>query len=96
MNYEIFQYPEADEDILDAINYYSQSSRTLASSFENQLSLAYEKLEKNPYFQIRYEDIRGLMIKKFPYLILFYINEEIRTVNILSVFCTHQNPEKYP
>jgi len=27
---------------------------------------------------------------------LFDVDEKEKIVNILSVFCTHQNPEKYP
>ncbi|MBO6186326.1 MAG: type II toxin-antitoxin system RelE/ParE family toxin [Chryseobacterium sp.] len=96
MAFEIFQYPEADEDILDAVNYYKEISNSVASNFERQLSKAYDKLERNPFFQIRYDDVRVLPLKKFPYIILFHIDELKKIVYVISVFCTHQNPEKYP
>ncbi|MGO4707715.1 type II toxin-antitoxin system RelE/ParE family toxin [Chryseobacterium sp. 2TAF14] len=96
MAFEIFQYPEADEDILDAVNYYKEISNSVVSNFERQLSKAYDKLERNPFFQIRYDDVRVLPLKKFPYIILFHIDELKKIVYVISVFCTHQNPEKYP
>lgn len=96
MAFEIFQYPEADEDILEAINYYIEISNSAASNFEKQLSKAYDQLERNPFFQIRYDDVRVLPLKKFPYIILFHIDEIKKFVYVISVFCTHQNPEKYP
>ena len=96
MVFEIFQYPEADQDILAAVNYSKEISNSTASNFEKQLSKAYDQLERNPFFQIRYVDVRVLLLKKFPYIILFHIDEELKAVYILSVFCTHQNPEKYP
>ena len=70
MAFKIFQYPEANEDILEAVNYYKNISYSVASNFERQLSKAYDKLEKNPFFQIRYDDVRALPLKNF--LISFY------------------------
>ncbi|SMP03023.1 type II toxin-antitoxin system RelE/ParE family toxin [Chryseobacterium profundimaris] len=75
MAFEIFQYPEANQDILDAVDYYKTISNSTVSSFEKQLSKAYDQLERNTFFQIRYDDVRVLPIKKFPYIILFHIDE---------------------
>lgn len=96
MVFEIFQYPEADQDILAAVNYYKEISNSTASNFEKQLSKAYDQLERNPFFQIRSDDVRVLPLKKFPYIILFHIDEIKKIVFVISVFSTHQNPEKYP
>lgn len=96
MAFEIFQYPEADEDIMNAVEYYKEISNSVLSSFEKELSTAYDRLERNPFFQIRYDDIRVLPLRKFPYVVLFHIDEAKKIVYILSVFCTHQNPEKHP
>lgn len=96
MVFEIFQYPEADQDILAAVNYYKEISNSTASNFEKQLSKAYDQLERNPFFQVRYDDVRVLPLKKFPYIILFHIDEIKKIVFVISVLCTHQNPEKYP
>lgn len=96
MAFEIFQYPEADEDILEALNYYKEISSSAASNFQKQLSKAYDQLERNPFFQIRYDDVRVLPLKKFPYIILFHIDEIKKCIYVISVFCTHQNSEKYP
>jgi hypothetical protein len=64
MAFEIFQYPEANQDILDAVDYYKTISNSTVSNFEKQLSKAYDQLERNPFFQIRYDDVRVLPIKK--------------------------------
>ncbi|CAD7807690.1 hypothetical protein CHRY9390_01699 [Chryseobacterium aquaeductus] len=96
MAFEIFQYPEADEDILNAIDYYKEISNSVLSSFEKELSKAYGKLERNPFFQIRYDDVRVLPFRKFPYVVLFHVDEVKKFVYVVSVFCTHQNPEKHP
>jgi len=96
MAFEIFQYPEADEDILNAIDYYKEISNSVLSSFEKELSRAYDRLERNPFFQIRYDDVRILPLRKFPYIVLFHVDVVKKFVYVISVFCTHQNPEKYP
>ena len=53
-------------------------------------------LTKNPFFQIRYKDYHGFPIQKFPFIILYYIDEVNKTIYILSVFNTSLNPTKYP
>jgi len=96
MAFEIFHYPEANEDILEAVNYYKTISKSTALNFKQQLAKAYDQLERNPFFQIRYDDVRVLPLKKFPYIILFHRDKIQKFMYVISVFCTHQNPEKYP
>ncbi len=39
---------------------------------------------------------RGLPMKKFPYMIIFKMDEPEQTVFMKAIFHTSQNPEKYP
>lgn len=96
MVFKILVSPIATNNIDDAIKYYKVKSQTAAKSFRKKLFDAYKSLQTNPFFAVRYREVRAIPLKKLPYLVLFEIDEKENTVNILSVFCTHQNPEKYP
>lgn len=96
MAFKVVISKEAEIEVDDALQYYKRFSNQTAKSFQKQLNFCYKKLKENPFFQVRYLNVRGLPLSKYPYLLLFRISEEKKTVFILSVFCTHQNPEKYP
>ncbi len=97
MAFKIIVSPEAEKEIDIAFEYYVEFSKSAGKSFNKQLSESYKKLKKlNPFFERRYLNVRALPFSKYPYLVLFRIDEIRKIVFILSVFCTHQNPEKYP
>jgi plasmid stabilization system protein ParE len=96
MAFKILVSPIAANDIDEAVKYYKIRSQTAAKSFKKKLLDAYKSLQINPFFAVKYKNVRAIPLKKLPYLILFDIDEKEQIINILSVFCTHQNPEKYP
>ena len=96
MNYNLVILDQAQEEINNAYEYYLEISFSVMKSFNNQLEMAYQSLETNPFFQFRYKKLRALPFKTFPYMIFFDINEEEKVVYIYSVFNTNQDPEKYP
>lgn len=96
MAYKIVLSPKAEIEIDDAIQYYNQFSKSAAKSFKKQLSNSYKKIRVNPFFEKKYNNIRFLPFSKYPYIVLFRIDEVAKKAFVLSVFCTHQNPGKYP
>lgn len=96
MAFKILVSPIANNNIDDAIKYYKLQSQSAAKSFKKKLLDAYKSLQINPFFAVKYKDVRAIPLKKLPYLVLFDVDEKKKIVNILSVFCTHQNREKYP
>ena len=96
MAYKIFVSPRAQFEIENAIDYYSLYSASAPYIFIKMLAFAYHALENNPFFRIRYKNIRSLKINKFPYSLYFVINETPNTVRILSCFNNKRNPIKRP
>jgi len=95
MAYKISLSPKAYIDISYAFEYYSVSKQTLIN-FDKELEIAYSTLSQNPHFRIRYKNITGFPLKKFPYLLLYEIDETEQAVYIYSVFNTNLDPKKYP
>jgi toxin ParE1/3/4 len=96
MSYKIVFEPRSIFDIQDAIDYYDSKQLGLGEYFFHTLEEHIEVITKSPFFQVKYKDYQGLPIKKFPFIIFYFIDEEKKTVYIVSVFNTSLNPQKYP
>ncbi len=96
MAYKIIVSPRAQKEIENAIDYYALYSSDAPVHFISLLKEAYETLETNFFFRVRYKNVRDLKIKKFPHSLYFIINEEKNTVRVLSCFHNKRNPNKRP
>lgn len=96
MAYKIIVSPLTQKEIEAAIDYYSLYSKNAPINFIEALKEAYKTLETNPFFRIRYKNIRALKLKRFPYSLYFIINENKNIVRVLSCFHDKRNPNKRP
>jgi toxin ParE1/3/4 len=96
MAYKIIVSPRAQKEIENAIDYYALYSVDAPVNFIAVLKEAYETLETNPFFRVRYKNVRALKIKRFPHSPYFIINEDKNTVRVLSCFYNKRNPNKRP
>ena len=96
MIYKVVIEPRAILDLQDAIDYYESKQNGLGEYFCQVVDEHVETLTKSPFFQIRYKDYHGFPIIKFPFILLYYIDEKLKTIYIMSVFNTSLNPSKYP
>jgi plasmid stabilization system protein ParE len=86
--------PKALADIQDITDWYNQKQEMLGKRFQDTTIKQINKIAMNPHsFAIRYNEIRCMLIKKFPYMVHFYINEKMGFVEILAVISTQRNPK---
>ncbi len=85
MSFEIIINKKAVNDIQEIIEYYEKQRYGLGDKFEKALFEYIEVLETNPNFRTRYDKIRCLPIKAFPYMIHFSLNKDKKIVRILAV-----------
>ncbi|MBX2916949.1 MAG: type II toxin-antitoxin system RelE/ParE family toxin [Cyclobacteriaceae bacterium] len=83
---------EAEDDLLDAYDWYEQQRVGLGEEFLESMESARETILKNPEtYRIRYKKrIRAFLVNRFPYLILYILENE--TVNVVAIFHTSRNP----
>ncbi|MCB0431353.1 MAG: type II toxin-antitoxin system RelE/ParE family toxin [Flavobacteriales bacterium] len=93
MSFKIKIEQDAHSDIQHAIDWYNQQQPGLGRKFHAQVKTSFSKLRTNPFFQIRYENIHCLPLKKFPFMVHFTIDEKGREVTVLAIFHTSLNPE---
>lgn len=87
--------PEAKIDIQNEINYYNQQQKGLGKMFHAEIKHYFKAIKKNPFYQIRYKNVRCLPLKKFPIMIHFTVDEGIKRITIRAVINTHRDPKEY-
>lgn len=78
----------------DAFNWYESQVFGLGKQFIAEVDHYISLISQNPYqFNVQFsERFRFATLKRFPYRIVYIINEEQTTVVINSVFHTSRNP----
>lgn len=83
----------AYNDIQQAIDYYNEKQRGLGKRFHLAVKEAIGVVRRNPFYQIRYDEVRCFSVKHFPYMLHFVVTEEIKTVILYAVIHTSLDPE---
>jgi plasmid stabilization system protein ParE len=92
--YKIKIEPEDLVDIQEITEWYNEKQVGLGKRFQNAAIMQINSLAKDPQiYVIRYKEIRCVAIKKFPYMVHFYINNVNNTVEVLAVISTGRNPK---
>ncbi|MDZ7934727.1 MAG: type II toxin-antitoxin system RelE/ParE family toxin [Emticicia sp.] len=92
-NYTILINQDALQDIRDATDWYNFKANGLGNEFKKQVISQISSLRKNPsIYAIRYADVRCLVIKNYPFLVHFTVDEANYLVNVFAVFHTSRNP----
>lgn len=96
MVFEIIVSPKAQREIENAIDYYSLQNPEIPSKFIKSISESYSTLETNPFFSLRYKNIRALKINRFPFSLYYIVDEKKKKVRVLSCFHNKRDPNKRP
>lgn len=92
--YRIKIAPEALSDIREITYWYDSQKIDLGKTFKDTVIKQINDLTENPQiFAIRYEEIRCMLVRKFPYMVHFYINPKNSIVEILAIISTDRNPK---
>lgn len=86
----------ATQEFREAFEYYKEINPKIAKKFFYYTNTALDDLKKNPFYQIRYDEFRMKIVKKFPYIIHYIVDEKERTVLVYGIRNSYQNPETYP
>jgi mRNA-degrading endonuclease RelE of RelBE toxin-antitoxin system len=94
MKYKVKVEPEALADIQDITDWYNAKKNGLGKKFQDITVRQINGLNRDPHiYAVRYKEIRCMGIKKFPYLVHFYINDKTKIIEVLAVFSTDRNPK---
>ena len=96
MIYKLIVSPRAQKEIEKAIDSYIPNYTDIPNNFVIQLQSIFNTLKTNPFFRIRYKNVRSLKLKKYPYSLYFVINENNTSVKILSCLHNKRNSKNLP
>jgi len=85
--------PIARTDIQEAIRWYNRQQAGLGMRFHTEVKQTFEHLRSTPFFQNRYDEVRCLPLKNFPYMVHFTVDEQAQLVVVHAVFHTSLHPK---
>ncbi len=92
--YKVKIEPDALCDIISIMKWYDEQQAGLGRKFKETSIKQINRLKNDAQiYTIRYKEIRCVPVKRFPYLVHFYINLENNTVEVLAVISTDRNPK---
>jgi len=90
MNFSIIILEGAKIDVRESINWYKNINPILSKRFANAFNNSIKKIKENPFqYQIRYDDVRIILLKTFPYLVHFSVDND--NIVIKAVLHTSRN-----
>lgn len=82
----------AKEEVDEISFYYEKLSDGLGKRFYKEFKEYSRTLANNPFFEVKYEDIRKISLKIFPYSIQFRVNEKLKIVYIEAITNDNLHP----
>ncbi len=96
MSYSFVNKPLVKADIIHAVDYYTNINPELAKQFLFRIREAKAYIARSPLgFQIKYKEVRTLLLKQFPFHIHYLINDTNKQIIILAIIHAYKNPTDY-
>ena len=93
MNYRLTVIETAREDISDAFEWYNMQSEFAAAYLIERLEEAFKHIAETPLiYQKVHREFRQIILKPFPYVLLYYVKKE--EVVVFRLWHTSRNPQK--
>ena len=93
--YKVVIAPRVFSEIQFAIDYYNEQQKGLVKRFFSEVKRTIEDIRKWPLYQIRYDDVRCLLVRKFPFMFHFAVDETAGIIYIHAVIHTSLNPDEH-
>ena len=85
----------AFDNIQEEVDYYDEQQKGLGKRFFKAVEEGFKTLKSNPFSQVRYDNVRCIPLKRFPFLIHFTIDENSKTVFVHAVLHTSLEPKNH-
>ncbi len=85
-------HPKAEEDLINALNYYYEIDEKIEAKFLKYLELTFDKILKFAnLYPYENEVAQKVIVEKFPYIVLYEQYEDM--IMILAIFHTKRDPD---
>lgn len=84
--------PEAESEMLDAIDWYEARSPGLGSELLRCLDACFQRVLRNPeFYPVVHRNVRMAIVRRFPYLVLYRLGDE--SISVIAVFHAKRDPK---
>jgi len=88
--------PKSLIELKEAVKFYEKRKKGLGKRFSKAVKENLEFIQRNPIAsELKYQNIRVSIIKKFPFNIHYYYEKESSIIFVAAIFHTSQNPDKF-
>ena len=95
MKFSVHYEPEAELDIAQALQWYEQQEFGLGHRLLYAIEAAELVIVANPYLQaVKYKDIRWAHVKKFPFALHYFIEQDV--VRVIGCIHFSRDPKIWP
>lgn len=94
MRYKSVILLKAKDDLREAAKWYNQARTGLGKELLARFRERLAELRNNPLTcQIRYSEVHTTLVEQFPYMIHYYVDQQNKTIVVLSILHTSRNPK---
>jgi len=84
----------AKKDLKDAVKWYDERKKGLGKQLILKVRECTATIEKNPlFFQVRYKNIHTAVLRQFPYMIHYLVDEKTNAIEIIAILHTYRSPD---
>ena len=94
MSYTFALTPKAEQEIYESGDWYEEQQEGLGYRFEKEVLEKIKVITKNPLHYPFKGKWREAGLDKFPFLITYRVDEDNKTLIIISVFHTSRHPKR--
>ena len=94
MKYKSEILPKAKVDLKNAALWYDEKQKGLGRQLVKKFRERVGELKTNPLVcQIRYSEVHTALVEQFPYMIHYYVDQQNKTIVIISILHTSRDPK---
>lgn len=93
MSFSVIVRTEAQIDLEEIFVWYEEQQVGLGFEFLQGIEDVIQKILHNPYYASAIEEARAASLKRFPYEIVYRIDQQKQQVRVIAVIHQHRNPE---
>ena len=95
MKYKYIYDPIAFIEYKDAISWYALRNLKVAENFVSEVTQKIGLICVHPLrYRNSYKDFREIVLKKYPFNLVYFVDEKNKTIIITSVYHQKRNPNK--
>jgi plasmid stabilization system protein ParE len=94
MSFDLIIKREAQIDLDEAFIWYEERKENLGFEFISEVENCFNKIIFNPYYaSLIEEDARAASIKRFPYHIIYRVDESKNQIRVIAISHQHRSPD---